>query len=232
MAARFAIFNMRGPTVSLARPVLHRSFCYSHTRPFLGLSQFFHIFVGKPCVLTASHPHASVFLRSFSARSVRKTESGSPFIHALRAATEVQLINSSMNGFFSYSSHAQEEQFQHSVLLVDFQGAKVGSMPLNQAFAQASAEKLHLSVVAASAVPPIVKLVSTDSIIANQNKKVAVDKESRAKKTLEKEIQMMMNIAPNDIQVKVAKILDFCQKGCRVLNTALFFGTALSHAIR
>ncbi len=130
----------------------------------------------------------------------------------------MQLINSSMDSFFSFSSAAQRDQFLHCVLLVDVQGGKVGSMSLNDAVAQASAEKLHLSVVAASSVPPIVKLVSADSVIANQSKKVAVDKESRSKKSLEKEIQMMMNIAPNDVQVKVAKILDFCQKGCRVSN--------------
>jgi translation initiation factor IF-3 len=154
--------------------------------------------------------------RNFSGRGARKAESGPPFVHALRAATEVQLINSSMNAFFSFSSPAQKEQFQHCVLLVDVQGSKVGSMPLNQAVAQASAGKHHLTVVAASAVPPIVKLVSADAVMANESKKIAVDKESRSKKSLEKEIQMMMNIAPNDIQVKVAKILDFCQKGCRV----------------
>jgi translation initiation factor IF-3 len=143
-------------------------------------------------------------------------ESGHHFVHAIRAASEVQLINSSMSDLFLFSSPAQKEQFQHCVLLVDVHGVKIGSMPLNQAVEQASAGKLHLSVVAASAVPPIVKLVSADAVVANESKKIAVDKESRSKKSLEKEIQMMMNIAPNDIQVKVAKILDFCEKGCRV----------------
>ena len=221
MAVHSAFFNTRGSIACLARLVPQRSLCSSLTRQLSGPSLFSHVFVAKPCVLTTTYPHVSLCLRSFSARSLRKAETGSPFALALRAATEVQLLNSSMNGFFSFSSHTQEEQFQHSVLLVDVQGNKVGSMSLNQAFAMASDGKLHISVVAASAVPPIVKLVSADSIIANHSKKVAVDKESRSKKTLEKEIQMMMNIAPNDIQVKVAKILDFCQKGCRVLYTTL-----------
>ena len=210
MAVRSAILNTRARIAPLA----HLRLSINHNHLNSGLLQYF---VTKPSGLSALHRFPSLISRTFSSRSVRKADLGSPFVHALRAASEVQLINSSMNGFYSFSSHAEKEQFQHCVMLVDAQGGKVGSMSLSQAVAQASAAgKLHLSVVAASAVPPIVKLVSADSVIAHESKKNAVDKESRSKKTLEKEIQMMMNIAPNDIQVKVAKILDFCQKGCRV----------------
>jgi hypothetical protein len=226
MAARSACFHSRAHMASSAlQASLH--FCrfgYAYHRSGLSL-QFIRAFDAKRCFSYASNSFSPTLSRSFSGRIVRKAESASTFVHALRAASEVQLINSSMSAFFSFSSPAQREQFQHCVLLVDVQGGKVGNMSLNQAVAQASALKLHLSVVAASSVPPILKLVSADSVIANESKKVAVDKESRSKKSLEKEIQMMMNIAPNDVQVKVAKILDFCQKGCRVSSkhTLAFF---------
>ena len=208
MAVRSLLLNTHVCIASLVSQLSRRA--HHHLGPF----RFNRDVLTKPWVATASSCFCSAISRSFSARGAR--EAGSPFINALRSASEVQLINSSMNGFFAFSSPAQREQFQNCVLLVDVQGGKVGNMSLNQAVAQASAAKLHLSVVAASSVPPIVKLVSADSVIANESKKVAVDKESRSKKSLEKEIQMMMNIAPNDVQVKVAKILDFCQKGCRV----------------
>jgi hypothetical protein len=227
MPARFACFRFLSHTTSLAPPVSRRLYRSGHAFRHSGIHpHFIHGFAVKPsCTTTASNlfPPTGTCARSFSARVARKAEAASSFFHTLRAASEVQLINSSMDSFFSFSSAAQRDQFQHCVLLVDVQGGKVGSMSLSEAVAQASAEKLHLSVVAASSVPPIVKLVSADSVIANQSKKFAVDKESRSKKSLEKEIQMMMNIAPNDVQVKVAKILDFCQKGCRVSTHFILF---------
>jgi hypothetical protein len=217
MAARSACSYFRAHIVSSTPSVSLR--CCHSGRPFChaGLSsQFIYAFIAKRYAVSASYTSTPTCFRRFSVRGARKAESSSSFVHALRAASEVQLINSSMDALFSFSSPAQREQFQHCVLLVDVLGGKVGSMSLNQAVAQASAGKLHLSVVAASSVPPIIKLISAESVIANESKKVAVDRESRSKKSLEKEIQMMMNIAPNDVQVKVAKILDFCQKGCRV----------------
>ena len=228
MAARTACYHAR--TLLVVSPAFPQCFLRLRQAPHCsGLSQFIHTLAVKPCAVSSSASCPLSISRSFSGRGARKAESGPPFVHALRAATEVQLINSSMNAVFSFSSPAQKEQFQHCVLLVDVLGGKVGSMPLNQAIAQASAGKHHLSVVAASAVPPIVKLVSADAVMANESKKVAVDKESRSKKSLEKEIQMMMNIAPNDIQVKVAKILDFCQKGCRVTDSCSRSSAAKSH---
>ena len=226
MAVRSLLLNTQVCIASLVSQLSRRA--HHHLGPF----RFNRDVLTKPWVATASSCFCSAISRSFSARGAR--ESGSPFINALRSASEVQLINSSMNGFFAFSSPAQKEQFQHCILLVDELGAKVGNMPLNQAIAHANADQRHLSVVAPSAVPPIVKLVSAVSVIANESKKVASDKESRSKKSLEKEIQMMMNIAPNDIQVKVSKILDFCQKGCRVRLYCFLTGplVLVSHSFR
>ena len=113
-AARSACCHFRAhiasstPSVSLRHCHSGLAFCHS------GLSsQFIYAFIAKRYDVSASSTCTPTSFRKFSARGARKTESNSSFVHALRAATEVQLINSSMDSLFSFSSPAQREQFQH-----------------------------------------------------------------------------------------------------------------------
>ncbi len=115
-----------------------------------------------------------------------------------------------------------------TIRLVDETGEMVGIVPLEQGLEMADAVGLDLMEVAATADPPVCKILDHGKYKYQEQKKRA---EARKKqKTFDvKEIKMRPGIDDNDYSVKLRSIMKFLGGGDKVKVTIRFRGREMVH---
>lgn len=104
------------------------------------------------------------------------------------------------------------EMIKHrEVRLIGADGQQIGVVSLDEARAQARGAELDLVEVASGAKPPVCKLVNYSKYVY-ELQKAAQTKAKSAKPTKMKSMKFGIKIEPNDLDVKLRKILEFLQK--------------------
>ena len=114
------------------------------------------------------------------------------------------------------------------VRVIGIDGKQVGVLSLNDALTMARANGVDLVEIAATATPPVCRLVDFGKFRYEQAKK---DKESRKRSHASqvKEIQLSSRIDPHDLGVKVSHAVDFLCEDMKVKVTLKFRGREMAH---
>ncbi|MDQ3024230.1 MAG: translation initiation factor IF-3 [bacterium] len=111
-------------------------------------------------------------------------------------------------------------------MLVDAEGTKRGVIPIQEALAEAEEAGLDLVEVAATAVPPVCKIMDYGKM-AYQAKK----KKTHVKSSSEmKEISFSMKISEHDIDTKLKKAREFVEKGHKLRFNLILRGRERAYA--
>jgi translation initiation factor IF-3 len=107
------------------------------------------------------------------------------------------------------------------VRLIDFDGAQVGIVTLEEAKARAQERGLDLVEVGATSDPPVVKIIDWGKAKFDSEKKA---RESRKKNQIidVKEVKFRPTIGGNDFQIKLHQATRFLEKGKKVKVTVFF----------
>ncbi|HEY5911059.1 MAG TPA: translation initiation factor IF-3 [Verrucomicrobiae bacterium] len=114
------------------------------------------------------------------------------------------------------------------VRVIGDEGKQLGVMSLGEALTLARANGVDLVEVAATATPPVCRLVDYGKFRYEQAKR---DKESRKHQhaTKVKEVQLSPKIDPHDLSVKVGHAVDFLCEDMKVKVTLKFRGREMAH---
>lgn len=115
------------------------------------------------------------------------------------------------------------------VRTIDADGKQLGVIPTREALALARKQNLDLVEVAATAKPPVCKIMDYGKYRYEQTKKT---KEARKHQnaTRVKEIKFHANIDEHDYQTKLKKAQDFLAKGIKVKCNLLLRGRERAHS--
>ena len=115
-----------------------------------------------------------------------------------------------------------------TVRLIDADGTQVGVKPIAEALALARMRGLDLVEVAATAQPPVCKVLPYSKYKYEQDKK---ERESRKKQKagLLKELRFRPNIGQHDLDVKIRQIEEFIGAHDKVRITVVFRGREMQH---
>jgi translation initiation factor IF-3 len=114
------------------------------------------------------------------------------------------------------------------VRVIGMDGKQLGVLSLNDALAMARANGVDLVEIAATATPPVCRLVDYGKFRYEQAKK---EKESRKHQhaTTVKEIQLSPRIDPHDLGVKTGHAIDFLCEDMKVKVVLKFRGREMAH---
>jgi len=114
------------------------------------------------------------------------------------------------------------------VRVIGVDGKQLGVITLNEALAQARANGVDLVEIAATATPPVCRLVDFGKFRYEQAKK---DKESKKHQHASqvKEVQLSPRIDPHDLGVKVGHAIDFLCEDMKVKVVLKFRGREMAH---
>ena len=114
------------------------------------------------------------------------------------------------------------------VRVIGDEGEQLGVMSLNEALGMARTRQVDLVEIAASANPPVCRLVDYGKFRYEQSKK---DKESKKHQHANKvkEIQLSANIDPHDFGVKLGHAIDFLCEDMKVKVSLRFRGREMAH---
>ena len=99
--------------------------------------------------------------------------------------------------------------------MVGEKGENLGIMPLGEALKLAESRGLDLIEIAASAKPPVAKIISFDKFRYQKEKELKKQKTSQKASEL-KQIQISVRAAANDLKIKAQKIDEFLGEGHKV----------------
>jgi translation initiation factor IF-3 len=114
------------------------------------------------------------------------------------------------------------------VRVIGDDGEQIGVISLNDALAMARSKGVDLVEIAATATPPVCRLVDFGKYRYEQAKK---DKEAKKHQHANrvKEIQLSANIDPHDFSVKLTHAIDFLCEDMKVKVTLRFRGREMAH---
>jgi translation initiation factor IF-3 len=114
------------------------------------------------------------------------------------------------------------------VRLIDADGTQIGVRPLSEALGMARQRGLDLVEIAASANPPVCKILAYSKYKYELEKK---EREARKKQKtgLLKELRFRPNIGQHDLDVKVRQIEEFIGAHDKVRITVVFRGREMQH---
>lgn len=114
------------------------------------------------------------------------------------------------------------------VRVIGVDGKQLGVLSLNEALALARSNGVDLVEIAATATPPVCRLVDFGKYRYEQAKK---DKESKKHQhaTIVKEIQLSPRIDPHDLGVKTGHAVDFLCEDMKVKVVLKFRGREMAH---
>jgi translation initiation factor IF-3 len=115
-----------------------------------------------------------------------------------------------------------------TVLLIDHEGNKRGIIPTLEAIQMAEDVGLDLVEVAATAQPPVCKLLDFGKFKYQEQKK-ANDARKKQKVIEIKEVKMRPGIDDHDYDVKMRSMRRFLEEGDKVKVTLRFRGRELAH---
>ena len=111
-------------------------------------------------------------------------------------------------------------------MLVDAAGTKRGVVPIQEALAEAEEAGLDLVEVAATAVPPVCKIMDYGKMAYQAKKKKVHVKSSNEMK----EISFSMKISEHDIDTKLKKAREFVEKGHKLRFNLILRGRERAYA--
>ena len=115
-----------------------------------------------------------------------------------------------------------------NVRLIDENGAQVGVVSRFEAMRRAQEAGLDLVEIAATAVPPVAKILDYGKFKYELQKKAA-DARKKQKVILVKEIKMRPSIDVHDYDVKMRQMKGFLGEGDKVKVTLRFRGREMAH---
>jgi translation initiation factor IF-3 len=115
-----------------------------------------------------------------------------------------------------------------TVRLIGADGSQIGVRPIAEALAMARQAGLDLVEIAATATPPVCKILAYSKYKYEQEKK---EREARKKQKagLLKELRFRPNIGQHDLDVKVRQIEEFIDAHDKVRITVVFRGREMQH---
>ncbi len=115
-----------------------------------------------------------------------------------------------------------------TVRLIDADGTQIGVRPIGEALGMAKQRGLDLVEIAATATPPVCKILAYSKYKYEQEKK---EREARKKQKagLLKELRFRPNIGQHDLDVKVRQIEEFIDAHDKVRITVVFRGREMQH---
>lgn len=115
-----------------------------------------------------------------------------------------------------------------TVRLIGADGSQIGVKPIAEALAMARQAGLDLVEIAATANPPVCKILAYSKFKYEQEKK---EREARKKQKagLLKELRFRPNIGQHDLDVKVRQIEEFIDAHDKVRITVVFRGREMQH---
>jgi translation initiation factor IF-3 len=116
---------------------------------------------------------------------------------------------------------ANEEIRYASIRVVDSDGKNLGVMAPAEALGMARSRGLDLVLTTSAASPPVCKLTVLSQVV-NVLKKEAAESKKNLRDNVPKEMRFTARISDHDIDVKVAKILEFLKDGRPVKVTVSF----------
>jgi translation initiation factor IF-3 len=114
------------------------------------------------------------------------------------------------------------------VRVIGFDGKQLGVMALNDALNLARQHGVDLVEIAATAQPPVCRIVDYGKYRYEQAKKEKESKKHQHASTV-KEIQLSPRIDPHDLSVKVEHAIDFLCEDMKVKVTLRFRGREMQH---
>jgi translation initiation factor IF-3 len=114
------------------------------------------------------------------------------------------------------------------VRVIGIDGNQLGVMPLNDALNLARQNGVDLVEIAATAVPPVCRVVDFGKFRYEQAKKDKESKKHQHASTV-KEVQLSPRIDPHDLSVKVGHAIDFLCEDMKVKVTLRFRGREMQH---
>ena len=154
----------------------------------------------------------------------------SAFSYAAENKERPSPINNYNKNFRDNSDHARINNLIRApmVRLIDADGTQVGVKPIAEALALARMRGLDLVEVAATAQPPVCKVLPYSKYKYEQDKK---ERESRKKQKagLLKELRFRPNIGQHDLDVKIRQIGEFIGAHDKVRVTVVFRGREMQH---
>ena len=132
---------------------------------------------------------------------------------------------------FTKNPRANEEIVANPVRLIGADGKQVGVVSLRDAISAAEAAGLDLVEIAATASPPVCKVIDHGKYRYELTKK---DKDNRKKQHIVqvKKIRFSPNIDEHDCQTKVAAARRFLEEGDRVKATLMLLGRQMTRQAR
>ncbi len=115
------------------------------------------------------------------------------------------------------------------VFVIDENGVQVGAMPTREALAMARERGLDLVEVAATARPPVCKLLDYGKLKYTKKKKTQEAKKKQSVVTV-KEIQLRPRTEEHDLTTKFNHICEFLLRGDKVKITVMFRGREVAYA--
>jgi translation initiation factor IF-3 len=126
--------------------------------------------------------------------------------------------------FFATNDRISAKQ----VRLIDADGTQIGVRPIEEARALARTRGLDLVEIAASAQPPVCKVLDYHKFRYEEEKKVR-DARKKQKAGLLKEVRLRPNIGQHDLEVKLKHVKEFLAEKDKVRFTVVFRGRENQH---
>jgi translation initiation factor IF-3 len=114
------------------------------------------------------------------------------------------------------------------VRVVDAEGQQVGVIPLKEALRLAEEAKLDLVEIAASADPPVCKIMDYGKYVFEAKKQKAAAKKKQ-KQIQIKEVKFRPGTDEGDYQVKLRNLIRFLEEGDKAKVTLRFRGREMAH---
>jgi len=121
-----------------------------------------------------------------------------------------------------------EEIRDKEVRLIDNDGAALGIMSTKEAMALAHERELDLVKIAATATPPVCKIMDYGKYIFDLAKKEKDIKKNQKVVDI-KEVKLGLGIGDHDFDVKIKNAIKFLQNGDKVKVTVKFVGREMNY---
>jgi translation initiation factor IF-3 len=132
--------------------------------------------------------------------------------------------NSSSDSFVRVNGKIRARE----VRVIGVDGSQLGVIPLNEALNLARTHAVDLVEIAATAVPPVCRLVNLGKFRYEKAKKEKESKKHQHASTV-KEVQLSPRIDPHDLGIKLTHAIDFLCEDMKVKIALKFRGREMAH---
>ena len=115
-----------------------------------------------------------------------------------------------------------------TVRLVDYDGAQIGIVDLQQALDSAREKTMDLVEISPDAEPPVCKIMDYGKHVFDLKKKTALQRKKQ-KQTQVKEMKFRPGTDEGDYQIKLRNVIRFLENGDKAKVTLRFRGREMAH---